>query len=125
MEQQKVEARIMQMAAACGETEDFVREFLRDLASDEKIMEEFVYYLRENSFLCREKIAGYSVVDILVFQMDHFKATMDRAENGMKTDGNKMVLRAFRTFLNMRKNPEPMIRAMQGETGTDYPGKYN
>ncbi len=125
MERQTLKARVIQMAAACGETEDFVRDFLNDLVCDDGILEEFVYYLNENNFLCREKIAGYSVVDILVFQMDHFKATMDRAENGMKTDGNKMVLRAFRTLLNMRKDPEPIVNAMQGETGTDYPGKYN
>ncbi len=125
MEHQTIEARIRQMAAACGESEEFVSAFSEDLFADEKILEEFVYYVAENNFLCREKIAGVSVVDILVFQMDHFKATLDRAENGMKTDGNKMVLMAFRTFLNMRTCPEPIIKAMQGESGTDYPGKYN
>ena len=64
------------------------------------------------------------MVDIMVWQMDHFKAWLDRDTAGTKQNGDRMLLLAFDTLLKMRENPEPYIQKMQGETGTDYQGKY-
>ena len=63
-------------------------------------------------------------MDIMVWQIDHFKAEMDRRDPGMGQNGDKMVLLAFDTLLKMRKNPGKYVRALQGETGTDYPEKF-
>ena len=69
-------------------------------------------------------MAGYSVVDIMVWQMDHFKAQMDRGRDDMKNNGDKMLLLAFDTMLKMEKEPARYVDLMQSETGTDYEGKY-
>ncbi len=42
----------------------------------------------------------------------------------MKDNGDKMLLMAFDTMLQMEQDPMRYISRMQSETGTDYPGKY-
>lgn len=123
-----MEERAYQWARAlcyyAGEGEDFLREFWRRLGQSEGVMEEFTYYLEYQNFLCAYKVAGYSVVDLMVWQMDHFKAQMNRGKDDMKHNGDKMLLMAFDTMLKMEQNPEYYVNLLQTETGTDYPGKY-
>lgn len=107
-----------------GEGEEFLKQFWEALTASEGIYEEFVYYLTNQNFLCQYKVEGYSVVDIMVWQMDHFKAQMDRGHDDMKQNGDKMLLMAFDTMLKMEKEPEKYVFYMQSETGTDYPEKY-
>lgn len=107
-----------------GENAEFLEQFWSALLSSEAVYHEFVYYMENNNFLCQYKVAGYTVVDIMVWQMDHFKAQMDRGHYDMKQNGDKMLLMAFDTMLKMEKQPEKYVRLMQSETGTDYEGKY-
>lgn len=108
-----------------GEGEEFLTNFWRMLTQSPEVYKEFLYYLEHQQFLCEYKVSGYSVVDIMVWQMDHFKAQMDRGKDDMKNNGDKMLLMAFNTLLQMEQNPEYYVNLMQTETGTDYPGKYN
>ena len=107
-----------------GENEAFLRDFWLRLKQSENIYNEFIYYLEHQNFLCQYKVAGYSVVDIMVWQMDHFKAQMDRGRDDMKNNGDKMLLMAFDTLLKMEHSPQRYVELMQTETGTDYEGKY-
>lgn len=107
-----------------GEDEFFLEQFWNALTASEGVYKEFVYYLTNQSFLCQYKVEGYSVVDIMVWQMDHFKAQMDRGHDDMKQNGDKMLLMAFDTMLKMERQPEKYVLLMQSETGTDYPEKY-
>lgn len=108
-----------------GEGEEFLTNFWRMLTQSPEVYKEFLYYLEHQQFLCEYKVSGYSVVDIMVWQMDHFKAQMDRGKDDMKNNGDKMLLMAFNTMLQMEQNPEYYVNLIQTETGTDYPGKYN
>ncbi|MCM1047920.1 MAG: hypothetical protein NC433_05805 [Clostridiales bacterium] len=107
-----------------GEDNEFLEGFWDLLINSEDIYNEFVYYMENSNFLCKYKVAGYTVVDIMVWQMDHFKAQMDRGHYDMKQNGDKMLLRAFDTMLKMEKQPDKYVRLLQTETGTDYEGKY-
>ncbi|MCM1088840.1 MAG: hypothetical protein NC419_11830 [Muribaculaceae bacterium] len=128
------EAKIGQRAAArqwaaalcqyAGVDEAFYEQFWQSLSQSEAVYREFVYYLENQTFLCEYRIAGYTIVDIMVWQMDHFKAYLDRGQDDMKQNGDKMLLMAFDTMLKMEKEPEDYVRRMQSETGTDYPDKY-
>ncbi len=108
-----------------GEDEEFLRNFWRMLIRSPEIYKEFLHYLEHQQFLCEYKVSGYSVVDIMVWQMDHFKAQMDRGKDDMKNNGDKMLLMAFDSLLRMEQNPDYYVNLIQTETGTDYPGKYN
>lgn len=104
--------------------EEFFEQFWQNLRESEPVYREFVYYLENHTFLCMHQIAGYTIVDIMVWQMDHFKAYMDRGYDDMKQNGDKMLLMAFDTMMKMEKQPENYVQRMQSETGTDYPEKY-
>ena len=107
-----------------GEDEEFFHQFWSALQNSIPVFQEFVYYLENRDFLCQYRISGYTIVDIMVWQMDHFKARMDRGEHDMIQNKDKMLLMAFDTMLKMEKQPEKYSSLMQSETGTDYPDKY-
>ena len=107
-----------------GEDEAFLQDFWQRLRQSENVYREFTHYLQNQSFLCAYTIEGYSVVDIMVWQMDHFNAQMDRGKDDMKSNGDKMLLMAFDTMLKMERDPVRYVELMQTETGTDYQGKY-
>lgn len=112
---------IKELCRRAGEDEQFVEEFRNALAADEEVYQEFVYYMEHNDFACRVKVEGYSVVDILIWQIDHFRAWLDRDTTGTKRNKDRMVLLAFDTMLRMRKDPHKYLEKMMGETGTDRP----
>ena len=107
-----------------GEDEAFLAQFWQALTESEQLYQEFVYYLEHQDFLCSYKVAGYGLLDIMVWQMDHFKAQLDRGKEDMKHNADKMLLMAFDTMLKMEKDPEKYVTLLMSETGTDYPGKY-
>lgn len=127
-----MEKRAYQWAGAlcscAGEGEEFLNEFWKMLMGSEEIYREFVYYLEYQTFLCEYKVAGYSIVDIMVWQIDHFKANLDQSKGGTlyagSQNGDRMLLMAFDTMLRMEQEPEKYVASMQGDTGTDYPDKY-
>lgn len=99
--------------------------FWERIRKDEELLEELEYYSMHKSFLCKHKVAGYTVTDILVWQVDHFKAYLDRHEEVNRYHQGKLLYNAFDILLQMRENPEPFINKLQGETGTDFVGKYH
>lgn len=124
MEQDRVYEWIRNLCACAGEDDAYAKEFLQKLKADEEICEEFTYYMEHGNFACRAKVRGYTVVDVMIWQMDHFRARLDRDNSGTRQNGDRMVLLAFNTFLDMKKEPDSYIRKMSEETGTDYPEKY-
>lgn len=107
-----------------GEGGEFEMQFLAALSADEEILTELTYYMEHGDFACQAKVQGYTVVDIMIWQMDHFKARLDRDNTGTRQNPDRMVLLAFDTLLKMRKAPEKYAAKMRQETGTDYEGKY-
>lgn len=107
-----------------GENESFLENFFAMLTASAGVFEEFVFYLDHQNFLGKYKVAGYGLIDIMVWQMDHFKAQLDRDRRDMKENGDRMLLMAFHTMLLMEWEPEYYVNLMQTETGTDYADKY-
>lgn len=124
MRAETVIAFVQSLCQYAGEDETFAKGFWERLRADEEIYQELVYYMEHGNFACKAKIRGYTVVDVMVWQMDHFKARLDRDNSGTRQNGDRMLLLAFDTLLNMRLEPEKYIQKMAGETGTDYPDKY-
>lgn len=107
-----------------GENKSFLENFFAMLTASAGVFEEFVFYLDHQNFLGKYKVAGYGLIDIMVWQMDHFKAQLDRDRRDMKENGDRMLLMAFHTMLLMEREPEYYVNLMQTETGTDYADKY-
>ncbi len=112
------------LAGNAGEDDAFVNEFIDLINGSEKIREEYIYYMINNRFLGEYSVCGMTVVDIMIWQMDHFKSDLDRGLYDMQSNPNKMLLRAFYTMLNMEKDPQLYLEKYSSDTGTDYPGKF-
>ncbi|MDE6964751.1 MAG: hypothetical protein K2P30_14135 [Lachnospiraceae bacterium] len=124
MEEKTVIRFIGELCSHAGESGEFAENFWQRLKNDREIYEEFVYYMAHGNFACKAKVEGYTAVDVMVWQMDHFKARLDADNSNMRQNGDRMILLAFDTLLCMRTEPDKYIYRMQSETGTDYPGKY-
>lgn len=126
-DRQQLERAYRFAASLChyaGQGEDFLADFWAGLCGEADLLEEFCYYMENGAFACRASVQGYTVVDVMVWQIDHFKAALDQVIPGIRDNGDKMLLMAFDTFIKMRKEPEKYVRRLRQETGTDYPDKY-
>ena len=111
------------LCMASGVTQEFYDAFWNRLKNSPEIFREFVYYMKKGDFAAKKLIGGRSIVDILIWQMDHFKAYLYR-ENQLKDNKEEMVLRAFDTFLKMEEDPEAILYLLDTESGSDYDGKF-
>ena len=124
MNEKGIREYIDRLCENAGEEQSFAEDFYERLTADQEILQEFVSYMESGNFACRAKVCDYTVVDVMVWQIDHFKAWLDRDTTGTKQNKDKMLLNAFDILLKMKQNPESYIQKMQLETGTDYEGKY-
>ena len=104
--------------------EEEIEDLWERMKASPSVLQEFAYFHDFGDFLCKYSVAGYTVADILVWQVDHFKAYLDRREEVNRYRREKLVLMAFDILLQMEKNPETYVEKMQTETGTDFEGKY-
>ena len=124
MNEKDIREYIDRLCENAGEDQSFAEDFYERLTADQEILQEFVSYVESGNFACRAKVCDYTVVDVMIWQIDHFKAWLDRDTTGTKQNKDKMLLNAFDILLKMKQNPESYIQKMQLETGTDYEGKY-
>ena len=112
------------LAKNAGEDEGIVREFIEMMDASLKVKEEYLYYMNNGRFLGEYSVCGMTVVDIMIWQMDHFKSDLDKGLYDMQSNPDKMLLRAFYTMLKMEKDPHGYLEKYGSDTGTDYPGKF-
>ena len=98
--------------------------FVAALGEHPAIRDEYIYYLEHGSYSCTYTIEGCSIADIIIWQMDNFKALLDNAEAQNKGNPYKMTLLGFDTMIKMAGDPGTYISKMHATTGTDYLGKY-
>ena len=113
---------------ACNQaqlSEEFTNSFINKINKYSEIKEELLEYLVNGNLIGKENVKGYTVFDIYVWQINHFKANLDYAKAQVGSDTMEQIICAYDVLLNMKDNPEMIIRQFQSETGTDYPGKYN
>lgn len=87
------------------------------------LLKEFEYYRQHNDFLCELKVGGITVADILVWQIDRFKAALDEGKFALKYNGPHMVLGALYTMADVIDDPAKYTARFSSETGSDYEGK--
>lgn len=111
------------LCECAGESEEYAEYFFNRLTGSKQIYEEYVYYMIHQSFKCSYSIQGITIVDILVWQIDRFKAGMDSVREE-RDNPDRLLLTAFVTMLDMEESPESLVNAYRRDTGTDYPGKF-
>ncbi len=106
-----------------GKDEEFCKEFVRRLEESPALYKEFEYYLEHQDFLCEMNIQGITVPDILVWQVDKFKAGIDEGRFELKYNADAMLLMAFNTMYEVEKDPSKYLENFRTVTGSDYEDK--
>ena len=124
MEQNIIYNYTISFCKKAGESDTSCQAFWDALTGNQDVYEEWVYYLEHQDFMCKTKIEELTIVDILVWQMDHFKAALDQEISKRKHNPTQLVFAAFQMMLLMKKEPEKYLPLFRTDTGTDYPGKF-
>lgn len=100
------------------------QQLLEELYTIPELLEEYETYILTGRLVSTYSIEGYTLADIVIWQMDHFKALLDDKPAQNKDNQYRMVLDAFETMTKLQTDPEKYISKMQYTTGTDYVEKY-
>ena len=119
-----LEKAMATLAVAAGEGEEYGVALWERIKQSNGILQELAYYHDYGTFLCRYQVAGYTLADVLVWQVDHFKAYLDRPLEMNRYHKEKLVLAALDIMLQMEKDPQKYVDKMSSETGTDFVDKY-
>lgn len=112
-----------QLCEEANEEDDVLSVFWGAVSNCEEVLEEFAYYMEHQDFKGDLQVNGITVADILIWQIDRFKAALDEGKFALKYNGPHMILAAFYTMTDVVDNPQKYIARFSSETGTDYPGK--
>lgn len=107
------------LAAEAGMGREHGERLWQGIQKSEGLLRELAYYHDYGEFLCRYEVAGHTLADVLVWQVDHFKLYMDRPEEMNRYRQPRLLLAAFDTMLQMEKEPGQLLEKMRSETGQD------
>ena len=65
------------------------------------------------------KVAGYSLSDLYVWQMDKYNMIREIGKNPRTCNKEKMVMRSFRAMIDMQREPEKYVRRLEEGRGED------
>ena len=119
-----LEEYVKDLYVRAGEPEELAKDLWERIRKSPGVLQELSYFHDYGKFLCRYKVAGYTLADILVWQVDHFKAYLDRHLEVNRYRQEKLLLASLDIMLKMEEDPQPYVEKLQGETGTDFVGKY-
>lgn len=114
-----LQAYVRDLAAKAGESEAYAETLWADIRSSSGLLQELAWYHDYGTFLCRYSVAGYTLADALVWQVDHFKLYMDRPEEMNRYRQERLLLSAFACMVQLEKDPAPLKKKMEEESGQD------
>lgn len=114
---------VRSMAQAAGMDEKFTDELIENFKNSPEGAKEFAGYMMTGNLPLEYKVCNLTAADILVWQVDHFKAYMDRDVTATKHNSQYMVLNAFDIMLKMEKNPDKYLKLFEHESGNDIVNK--
>lgn len=98
---------------------DWMNEFWNALLENEAIYKEFVYYLGHHELSGTHRIAGYTVIDLFIWQLDSYQLRMDAGKVDMRCNKEELILNAFYHFLKMEQTPDEYVKKLSRGTGMD------
>ena len=99
--------------------EEYGEKLWSEIMKSQGVLKELAYYHDTGEFWCGYRVAGYTLADILVWQVDHFKAYMDRHEQMNRYRQARLFLESLDIMLKMEKDPTVYIEKMRCESGQD------
>lgn len=110
---------VSDLANKAGKSAAYGEKIWQEIRQSQGLLQELAYYHDYGSFLSQYRVAGYTLSDALVWQVDHFKLYMDRPQDMNRYRTERLLLSAFETMLQLEKDPRALTDKIQGETGQD------
>ena len=110
---------VLELTERAGESTEYGEQLWQGIRQSSGLLQELAYYHDYGSFLSKYQVAGYTLSDALIWQVDHFKLYMDRPQDMNRYRQEKLLLSAFETLLQMEKDPTTLAEKMRRETGQD------
>ena len=82
----------------------------------EGVYKELEYWCTNGNLLGEYNPQGISISDCIAWQVDHFKAYMDREENN-RWHRERLFLQSLETLLDISDGNEDVLRKITGENG--------
>lgn len=115
----KVCESFYQLLDYAGLSREFGDDLWTELILDDDVYQEFVFYLQNHTFADRVRIEGYALSDLYVWQMDKYNLIREIGKNPVTCNKETMVLNAFRTLVDMKKDPATYVRRIESGRGMD------
>lgn len=115
----KIGHGLFSLCEYAGLDENFANSLWQDMALEADVYNEFVYYLINHTFLDKLSIKGYSLSDLYVFQMDKYNLLSEIGKNPVDCNKERMVLKAFRMLVDMKRDPDTFIKRLESGRGED------
>ena len=115
----KVYENLKYLCEFAGLGQEFCDTLWEDVVTDAGMYQELLYYMENHTFLDEVRQEGYSLSDVYVWQMDRFNLFHDEGKNSFQCNKERMVLKAFRTMIDMRLKPEEYVRKFKEGPGMD------
>lgn len=110
---------ILMLAEQAGKGAEYGEKLWQGIRRSEGLLQELSYYHDYGQFLCKYQVAGYTLADVLAWQVDHFKLYMDRPGEMNRYRQQRLLLEAFETMSEMEEKPEVFLNKMRYESGQD------
>ena len=111
--------RLKELAEYAGKTKDYADELWNELLLDDRMMDEFMYYLDNHTFLDKLKCSGYGLTDLYFFNMRNVEMKQDVGKNYADTNKEGLALDTFLMMADMLRNPEVYIKRLEAGPGMD------
>ena len=68
---------VCELSVQAGKSREYGEALWQGIRCSEGLLQELAYYHDYGEFLCKYEVAGHTLADVLVWQVDHFKLYMD------------------------------------------------
>lgn len=98
-----------------GESDEFADELWKNMLADEELLDEFNYYVVNKTLKGTAKCGELTLLDLYFSQMNSYNYMHDTGKNGIGCNKEQMILQAFATMIQLRKNPYYLAEYLQNE----------
>ena len=110
---------LLALGEISGEPKQWCDALWEELVFDGELLNEFVFYLEHHCLKDDVKCEGYGLTDLYIWQMNKYNIIGDSGKNTDTCNKDRMVLKAYRDMIDMKKDPAVYVKRMTLGKGMD------
>ena len=115
----KVYENLSALCNLAGESQEWCDRLWQELLTDGELYAALLYFMKHHMFSDRMNCRGYRLTDLFIWQMDRYNLLHDTGKNTAECRKMDMILRAFYSMAEMKKDPETFLRRLGDGRGQD------